>query len=130
MKLNLGDSSSRSVPVRGVWVKSNGKAKYVELSVEYFWDTSGAKGKQVNIPAPLVKRATGVTLHSSDEAKRSLDPPRQSSVREHRSTHAQHAAGGMSSRDCVPGRLIREVRYLLCNRSRQRVYSLLVEPDD
>jgi hypothetical protein len=28
-------------------------------------DTSGAKGKQVNIPAPLVKRATGVTLHSS-----------------------------------------------------------------
>jgi len=37
MKLNLGDSSSRSVPVRGVWVKSNGKAKYVELSVEYFW---------------------------------------------------------------------------------------------
>jgi hypothetical protein len=37
MKLNLGDSSSRSVPVRGVWVKSNDKAKYVELSVEYFW---------------------------------------------------------------------------------------------
>jgi HAD superfamily hydrolase (TIGR01490 family) len=36
--------------------------------------------------------------------QRSTRPPRSGSVREDRALHAQHAAGGMSSWACVPGR--------------------------
>ena len=53
--------------------------------------------------SPTTKRLTDSDRPGAVR-QRSTRPPRSGSVREDRALHAQHAAGGMSSWACVPGR--------------------------